>query len=141
MLFTSFGSGVDADRLIAHTLDSGKCLPRMLGPRRMAAFRVTDPAADLIPGFWGIPEPRPGLPEVAPTDLAAIIVPGSVLDARGRRYGYGGGSCDTCLPGTRRGVPRVALDLDLQIVDELSCEPHDLTVNVVVPETGAVRSD
>jgi 5-formyltetrahydrofolate cyclo-ligase len=93
MLFASFRSELDTAPLAAWVLRAGKtlCLPRVLGPRRMAAFRVDDLAADLVPGKWGIPEPREGLPEVPPETLDLVFVPGSAFDEEGRRCGYGGG--------------------------------------------------
>ena len=56
MLFASFGSEVDTSSLIAQALRDGKnlCLPRVLKPRLMAAYRVTDPSIDLAPGAWAV---------------------------------------------------------------------------------------
>jgi 5-formyltetrahydrofolate cyclo-ligase len=141
MLFASFGSEVDTGPLIAQVLRDGKtlCLPRVQEARLMAAYRITDPSVDLVPGIWGIPEPRPGLPEISPHDLDVVIVPGCVFDIVGGRCGYGGGFYDTYLPSTRRGVPRVALAFDLQIVDHLPSEPHDLAVDAIVTETRVIR--
>src|SRR5665648_1249768 len=93
--------------LLSWALERGKavCFPRVLGPRRMAAYRIADPAADLVPGAWGIPEPREGLEEVPPERMDAVVVPGAAFDAAGRRCGYGGGFYDTYLPCTRPGIP------------------------------------
>ncbi|HET6493773.1 MAG TPA: 5-formyltetrahydrofolate cyclo-ligase [Thermoleophilia bacterium] len=142
MLFASFGSEVDTSSLIAQALRDGKkvCLPRVLKPRLMAAHRVTDPSMDLAPGAWGILEPRNGLPEIPPYAIDAVIVPGAAFDAAGRRCGYGGGFYDAYLPGTRRGTPRIALAFDLQIVDDLPCEAHDLAVDIIVTETRVTRT-
>lgn len=141
MLFASFGSEVDTSPLIAQALRDGKrlCLPRVLKPRLMAAYLVSDPSADLAPGTWGIPEPRDGLPEIPPDAIDAVIVPGAAFDAAGRRCGYGGGFYDTYLPGTRRGTPRIALAFDLQIVGDLPCAAHDLRVDIIVTETRVTR--
>lgn len=141
MLFASFASEVDTATLVEQALLGGKtvCLPRVLAPRQMAAFRIRDPRTDLIPGTWGIREPRDGLPEVAPGDIDAVIVPGSVFDIEGRRYGYGGGFYDNFLPRTRTDAPRIALAFDLQVVAELATEPHDLRVDAIVTETRLIR--
>ena len=141
MLFASFGSEVDTSPLIAQALSAGKtlCLPRVLEPRLMAAYRVTDPSVDLAPGAWGILEPRDGLPQIPPGAIDAVIVPGAAFDAAGRRCGYGGGFYDAYLPGTRRGTPRIALAFDLQVVDDLPCAAHDLSVDIIVTETRRIR--
>jgi 5-formyltetrahydrofolate cyclo-ligase len=139
--FAAFRSEVDTAALTAWALAEGKvlCLPRILGPHLMAAYRVTDPATDLPPGTWGIPEPREGLPEVDPATLDAIVVPGSVFDPAGRRSGYGGGFYDSYMARTRAGVPRIALAFELQIVLELPCEAHDLPVTAIVTEKRVIR--
>ena len=142
MLFAAFRSEVDTEPLLLWALERGKavCFPRVLGPRRMAAYRIADPAADLVPGAWGIPEPREGLEEVPPERMDAVVVPGAAFDAAGRRCGYGGGFYDTYLPRTRPGIPWVALAFEAQLVDELPCEPHDLAVGAVVTEARIIRA-
>jgi len=141
LLFGSFRSEIDTRPLIAWALARGRivCLPRVLAPHVMVAYRIRDVDADLEPGAWGIPEPRAGLPEVAPAALDAVVVPGAAFDVEGRRCGYGGGFYDTYLPLTRTGVPRVALAFEAQIVDEVACESHDLAVDAVVTEDRVIR--
>ena len=136
LLFGSFRTEIDTSPLIAWALARGRlvCLPRVLAPHVMAAYRVRDVSADLEPGAWGIPEPRDGLAEVAPEAIDAVVVPGAAFDCEGRRCGYGGGFYDTYLPLTRAGVPRVALAFEAQIVDEVACESHDLAVDTIVTE-------
>ena len=141
LLFGSFRTEIDTSPLIAWALARGRvvCLPRVLAPRLMAAYRVRDVRADLQPGAWGIPEPRAGLPEIAPEAIDAVVVPGAAFDVEGRRCGYGGGFYDTYLPLTRAGVPRVALAFEAQIVDEVACESHDLAVDAIVTEDRIIR--
>ena len=141
LLFGSFRTEIDTSPLIAWALARGRivCLPRVLAPHVMAAYRVRDVATDLEPGAWGIPEPHAGLPEVAPEAIDAVIVPGAAFDGAGRRCGYGGGFYDSYLPLTRAGVPRVALAFEAQIVDEVACESHDLAVDTIVTELRVIR--
>lgn len=143
LLFASFRSEVDTSALLSWALEMGKtvCFPRVQAPRTIAAYRVTDPKADLTPGAWGIPEPRKDLPEVAPEALDVVLVPGSVFDIEGRRCGYGGGFYDTYLLLTRPEAVRVALAFEAQIVADVPCEPHDLSVTVVVTESRVIRPD
>ncbi len=141
MLFASFRSELDTAPIAEWVLRTGKtlCLPRILGPRRMAAFRVTDQAADLAPGSWDIPEPREGLPEVPPEAIDLVFVPGSAFDEGGGRCGWGGGFYDTYLPLTRPGTPRVALAFEAQLVPKIACEAHDLPVTAIVTERRVIR--
>lgn len=141
MLFASFRSEIDTGPLVAEVLGSGKsvCLPRILRPRVMAAYRVRDLEADLAPGTWGIPEPREGLPEVPPEAVDLVFVPGSAFDEEGRRCGYGGGFYDTFLQRARHGTPRVALAFEAQLVPRIDTEEHDLPVTAVVTERRVIR--
>lgn len=141
MLFASFRSEVDTSPLIAWALGAGKvvCLPRIVGPRRMAALRVRDPGADLVPGTWDIPEPCDGCEMIDPQDVDAVVVPGAAFDAAGNRCGYGGGFYDTFLPLMRADAPRIALAFEVQLVDELPCESHDLPVSAIVTEARVIR--
>jgi 5-formyltetrahydrofolate cyclo-ligase len=141
MLFASFRTELDTMPLARRILEAGKrlCLPRVLGARAMAAFRVADLSADLVPGKWDIPEPREGLPEIPPDQLDLVFVPGSAFDEQGRRCGYGGGFYDTYLPRTRPGTPWVALALETQLVPGIDCEAHDLPVTAIVTEERVIR--
>jgi 5-formyltetrahydrofolate cyclo-ligase len=141
MLYASFRSEVDTAPLIRLALARGVqvCLPRILGPRRMEAFRITDPSSDLAPGTWGIPEPDSGLPRVPAEAIDAVIVPGTVFDEAGGRCGYGGGFYDNYLLGARAGMPSIGLAMELQLVDKVPREPHDLGVDVIVTETRVIR--
>jgi len=141
MLFASFRTELDTMPIAEWVLRQGKrlCLPRVLGPRRMAAYQVRDTAADLAPGKWDIPEPREGLPEVPPAQMDLVFVPGSAFDENGRRCGYGGGFYDTYLPLTRPGVPWVALAFEAQLVPAIDCEAHDLPVTAIVTEQRVIR--
>jgi len=142
MLYASFRSEVETMALFSWALKAGKavCAPRILAAQLMAAYRVADPEADLVPGSWGIPEPREGLEEVAPERMDAVVVPGAAFDAAGRRCGYGGGFYDTYLPRTRAGIPWVALAFEAQLVEELPCEPHDLACGILVTEARVIRT-
>jgi 5-formyltetrahydrofolate cyclo-ligase len=141
MIFATFRTEIDTGPLIAWALAAGKvvCLPRIVGPRRMLAFRVTDPSTELAPGKWDIPEPVQSCELVDPADIDAVVVPGAAFDCDGRRCGYGGGFYDNFLPQTRDRVPRVALAFEAQIVDVLPCEPHDLPVTAIVTEDRVIR--
>ncbi len=141
MLFASFHSEVDTDPLARACLARGSAvaLPRLAGPRLLEAVRVTDLGADLAPGAWGIREPRAGLPVVGAGTIDLVFVPGAVFAPDGARCGYGGGFYDAFLPGLRPGTPRVGLAFEVQVVDAVPREPHDLTVDLIVTEERVIR--
>jgi 5-formyltetrahydrofolate cyclo-ligase len=143
MLFASFRTELDTMPVARRVLEAGKrlCLPRVLGPRLMAAYQVTDLITDLVPGKWDIPEPRENLPEIPPGEMDVVFVPGSAFDEDGRRCGYGGGFYDTYLPRTRPGTPWVALAFEVQLVSMIECEAHDLPMTAIVTERRVIRPD
>lgn len=143
MLFASIGSEIDTTPLLAWALARGVrvCLPRILTRRVMEAYEITDPATDLEPGTWDIPEPREDLPRVPPEEIDVVVVPGALFDEGGGRCGYGGGFYDNFLPGTRDDAVRISLALELQLVDDVPCEPHDLGIHIVVTEERVIRPD
>jgi 5-formyltetrahydrofolate cyclo-ligase len=103
--------------------------------RRLSLHRVTDPGADLSPGVLGIPEPRPNLPEIAPTTVDWALVPGLAFDERGFRLGRGAGYYDRLLPMLRPDATCWALCLSCQLMRELPVEAHDAPLNgVSTPE-------
>lgn len=142
LCFASFRTEVDTAPLVAHLLGRGVtvALPRMIGPRHIEAFAVTDPAADLVPGRYDIPEPREGLPVVEPAAVDVVIVPGSAFDTRGGRLGYGGGFYDAFLARTRPDTRRIGICFELQVVPRVPREPHDLCVDVVVTERRVIET-
>ncbi len=141
MAFATFRTELDTAPLAEWVLAAGKtlCLPRIRSARTMEAFRVSDPAADLVAGTWGIPEPREGLPEIPPEKMDIVFVPGSAFDEEGGRCGYGGGYYDSYLQLTRPGTPWVALAFEAQLMPRIACETHDLPVTAIVTEKRVIR--
>ncbi len=140
MAYVPVRSEFDTRPLLERLLAAGVvlALPRITGPRVMVAARVTDLARDLVPGAYGIPAPRDGLEALSPDALDCVLVPGSAFDLEGRRCGYGGGYYDNLVALMRPDCHRVAAAFDVQVVDEVPAEPHDLPVHLLVTETRAV---
>jgi 5-formyltetrahydrofolate cyclo-ligase len=140
LCFVTFGSEVDTSPIIDWALTRGKTVaaPRIVAPRTMVAHRITEPARDLEEGKYGILAPRPDLPLVDPEDFDLVIVPGSVFSIDGGRVGYGGGFYDTYL-AQAANARRVALAFELQLVDSLRCEIHDVPTQVIVTEQRVIR--
>jgi 5-formyltetrahydrofolate cyclo-ligase len=141
MTYVTFRSEVDTRGLIDWALAAGKtvAVPRIRGPRKMEAFCLQEPAQDLVCGTWDIPEPCDGLDACAPQTIDLIVIPGAVFAVDGSRIGYGGGFYDTYMHTLRPEVARVALAFELQIVDELPREAHDLPVDAIVTERRVIR--
>ncbi|HVO87618.1 MAG TPA: 5-formyltetrahydrofolate cyclo-ligase [Casimicrobiaceae bacterium] len=129
-------------RLLAYAaLDAGKTLviPRVDPLARMLVLhRVSDPDADVAPGYRMIPEPLVALPRVEPQGIEWVLVPGVAFDLAGRRLGYGGGYYDRLLPTLPRTAHRVAGAFEAQVVDLVPAAPHDVDIDCLVTEQRVV---
>lgn len=138
-IYVSFRSEVDTLSTIDRLLAWGKtvCVPiTYVKEKRLDAIRITDPLKDLVPGYCSIPEPKTRLCEtrvVTPADIEAIILPGSVFDERGGRFGYGGGYYDRFVSSVPRAA-RIGLAYDLQIVERAPLAAHDELLDLVITE-------
>jgi 5-formyltetrahydrofolate cyclo-ligase len=142
MAYSSFGSELDTSRVVAAVYAAGKALvlPRIdRGRRAIELFAVGDPDADLVAGAWGIREPRPDrCTPVSVSRLEFVLVPGVAFDSRGGRLGYGRGYYDKLFHECelRGASPFTAAGaFDVQIVDDVPMEPHDVRVDCVVTES------
>ena len=140
LCFVTFGSEVDTAPVIDWALAQGKTVaaPRIVAPRTMEAHRLADPAHDLEEGKYGILAPRASLPLMAPEDFDLVLMPGSAFCADGGRMGYGDGFYDTYL-ARASDAQRIAVAFELQLVDRLPRETHDLPVHVIVTERRVIR--
>lgn len=139
-IYCAYGSEVSTLELIDHLLAQGKtiCVP-LCEPTSttLRAVRIIDPHKELLPGYKGIPEPDPQLVEersTPATRLQVAIIPGSVFDRRGFRLGYGGGYYDRFLALEAPQALRIGLAFDVQLVDHLPEEPHDVPMDLLVTE-------
>jgi len=142
-IFVSFRSEVETMPLIRQCLAMGKqvSVPLTLaGEHRLLAFAIRDPEQDLAPGYCGIPEPRPGLPPVAPSAIEAAVVPGSVFSPDGGRLGYGGGYYDRFLQNEAPQALRVGLAFELQLVEALPLAEHDQPMDCLITETRLIHA-
>ena len=107
---------------------------------RYVMVRVRDPERDLVPGRYGILEPRPELPAVDGETGRELLylVPAVACDRSGTRIGRGGGWYDRILVGVRRAP--VAVIYACQLSEEpLPREDHDLPMGLIVTEAGVIR--
>lgn len=140
--YFSFGSEIDTRSLLDAALRAGKILvlPRVdVTAGVLELYRVTDLAADLQAGQWGILEPRPdpaARMEVGAVDFA--LVPGVAFDSHCNRLGYGKGFYDRLFARAldeRMHLPRrVAGAYDCQIVATVPVRETDLPVDRVITE-------
>lgn len=126
--------------LLRDALASGKqlVLPRVEGAGRMTLRRVEALEA-LVPGAYGIPEPREDAWHVPPEKLDLVLVPLEAVDDTGMRLGKGGGYYDRLLPQVR-GIS-AGMALPWQWVRQVPREPWDRPLDAVVDSEGITLFD
>jgi 5-formyltetrahydrofolate cyclo-ligase len=146
LAYAHFRSEVQTDRLLRATLAAGKrlVLPRVNRQRHeLDLYLITDPARQLTPGTWGIPEPDPAqCPRVPLREIGCVIAPGVAFDPWGGRTGYGGGYYDRLLNALSPAQARVCLGLafEVQIVYEVPRGLFDAHVGAVATELRLVEN-
>jgi 5-formyltetrahydrofolate cyclo-ligase len=133
-----FASEWDTRPFAIAALASGKTLvvPRVDGTTRMLELHaIGDIAADVEPGYRGIPEPLPTMPRIAAAAIDWVLVPGVAFGPGGRRLGYGGGYYDRLIATLDPATALVAGAFDAQIAERIPAAAHDLCVHLVVTET------
>ncbi len=144
-VYVSFRSEVATLTLIDTLIAMGKTVVvpiTRVQEKRLDAIHITNRLKDLIPGYCNIPEPTEELcrtGEVAPEQIETILLPGSVFDKRGGRFGYGGGYYDRFLAKVPTAT-RIGLAFDLQIIDKAPLQEHDEILDMVVTESRVIRS-
>jgi len=134
---------------IHNEVATSEVLKALLATRRAALYpavtgdmiefrRVLDPDM-LHRGTYGIPEPD-AFCEVVDPDLAdLIIVPGIAFDETGKRIGYGKGFYDRALHHLEGKGKLVGFCYDCQVVDAITGEPHDVTMDLLITEKRVIR--
>lgn len=109
----------------------------------LAAFRLRS-FDELARGAFGIWEPRQELRSANESamhldHIDVVFVPGVGFDRLGHRIGSGRGYYDRFLPRLRAGAVRVGLAFACQLLERLPVEPHDVPLDWVVTEDGALN--
>lgn len=142
--YVSFRSEVSTFYIINNLLSNNKKVSvpiTHVKERKMEAIEIRDIKKDLISGYCGILEPKKDIVAervVDPEDIDVVIIPGSVFDERGGRFGYGGGYYDRFLEKIPSAV-RVGLAFDLQVVKKAPIQEHDELLDYIVTESRLIQ--
>ena len=122
--FWPFRTEVDLRGLYSSHPDWSFYFPRVVStsPPRMAWGMEP-----LELGLWGMMEPHFTQHFTPPVQL--ILVPGLAFDDRGYRVGYGGGFFDALLDHSGPELLVMGVCFELQVVDHIPEDPHDLPVD------------
>ena len=137
-IYVNFRSELETLELIQSCLSKGKrvAIPLVEASTvSMIPLLIQDPEKDLVPGYYGIPEPDPEKSlRVAAREIDAVVIPGSVFDIHGGRLGYGGGYYDRFLVNDAPQAKRIGLAFEMQVVENVPVQPHDQPLDILITE-------
>lgn len=158
LTYVDYQSEVITTPLIARALIDNKLVfaPRVSG-EEMEFYRISG-TEDLAVGYKGIREPICGVGfmdgigaykasgEKASGEAAGVLMlmPGAVFDKDGHRIGYGKGFYDRYLKRLKEAginAYKIALCYECQLLSEVPCESHDVSVNMVITEAGKYEKE
>ena len=135
LLYLDFNHEVETGLIWEKAQKMGKhvAAPRLIGSQMV--FARIQSEKDLIPGKWGISEPKKNCPVIREHDSRTVVImPGVAFDCSRNRIGYGGGYYDRYFAGYD-SVYKIAAAYDLQIVEQVPAEPFDLKPDCIVTES------
>ena len=142
-IYVNFRSELETLELIYQCLSQGKRVAVPLvdaSTVSMIPLLIQDPEKDLVPGYYGIPEPDPQKSlRVALREIDAAVIPGSVFDIQGGRLGYGGGYYDRFLVNDAPQAKRIGFAFEMQVVEKVPVEPHDQPLDILITEKRIVN--
>ncbi len=138
-LYVPVHNEVDTSRVLKESLIRGNSvlLPAVRGDG--LDFRQISDLASFQRGEFGIMEPDCNCPVWSPREADVIVVPGVAFDLSGRRVGYGKGYYDRVLHTLEGTGKLVGFSYELQLVADISTEPHDVRMDMIVTEKRVVR--
>jgi 5-formyltetrahydrofolate cyclo-ligase len=125
--------------LAAWQFNKTVCAPKVNWEhRRLMPVEITSLDTNVKTGLYNLQEPIEGRP-IPLEMLNLIVVPGIAYDRKGRRLGRGGGFYDRFLAQSGLSAVKCGLALREQVVDDLSSEPHDQRVDMLVTDEEVLR--
>lgn len=137
-VFLSMRGEVDTMHLIEQAWQDGKqvCVP-IAKKGELMYFVLLENMAELVRTSFGVLEPQKDkTQEVIPEGADLFLVPGSVFDTSGNRYGYGGGFYDRYFE-KHPNIIKIAIAFGFQLTDEpLAVTRYDVPMDWIVTENG-----
>ena len=135
--YISFNHEVETREMIGRALETGKkvVVPYLKeDPCGIGLSELRDLKQELQRNRNGFEEPFG--PFIRPADPARVelwVIPGVAFDLSGNRIGYGKGFYDRLLSSSVSGI-LTGIAFDLQLVDTIPAEAHDVRMDRIVTE-------
>lgn len=133
---------VQTEKMIEESLQKDK---RVVVPfidwqrKEILPSEIKDLAKDIKIGILKIPQPKKNFySPFSPASIDLVIIPGVVFDRKGNRLGFGGGFYDRFLGKLSDITKLVGLAFELQLVDNVPSQSHDVAVDYLITEEGII---
>ncbi len=142
--YINFREEVETTDFIAALLQEGRrvVVPVHLHDNPHALqFAEINTLADMVRSHFGILQPPFEAARLVPTAaISLFLVPGLAFDLAGRRLGYGLGCYDRAFADAAPGALKIGLAFELQIVESVPADPHDVLMDFVVTEDRVIQA-
>ncbi|MCB1985036.1 MAG: 5-formyltetrahydrofolate cyclo-ligase [Burkholderiales bacterium] len=138
-LYWPFRGEYDPRDAVRYFMESGAilALPEVVDKDKPLCFREWWPGAPMKTGAYNIPVPH-GTPCIQPD---ALIIPMVGFDGQGYRLGYGSGYFDRTLATYVTSPRTIGVAFELQRLDNVHPQLHDIAMQYVVTEAGIFQTD
>lgn len=138
LFYLALADEVQTEKMIEHSLKLGKRIAVPLiesQNNQILISELKDPERELEPGTLGILQPKKNFYRPLKIEqLELVIVPGVAFDKRGNRLGFGKGFYDRFLRKAPERTQSIALAFELQLVDDIRSQLHDVPVDYIITE-------
>lgn len=142
--YVDFREEVETTGFIAALLREGRrvAVPVQLrGTAQPLLFAEIRAISEMVRNNFGILQPPRETARFLPiAALSLFLVPGLAFDPAGRRLGYGLGCYDRAFADAAPGALKVGLAFELQILERVPADPHDVLMDFVVTEDRVIHA-
>ncbi|MBS6502711.1 MULTISPECIES: 5-formyltetrahydrofolate cyclo-ligase [unclassified Clostridium] len=141
-IYISFSNEINTINIIEKAFEDRKnvFIPKVYKDEKSMKAIKLNSFDELKKNSMGILEPIDDSDYIEKENIDLIVVPGVVFDNECNRIGYGGGYYDRYLNEIKSKENKIALAYDLQVVDKIECEAHDIKVDYIITNTRIIKN-
>lgn len=141
-IYISFSNEINTRNIIEKAFKDKKnvFIPKVYKDDKLMKAIKLNSIDELKKNSMGILEPIDDSNYIEKENIDLIVVPGVVFDKECNRIGYGGGYYDRYLKDIKSKKNKIVLAYDLQIVDKIESEVHDIKVDYIITNTRALKN-
>lgn len=141
-IYISFSNEINTINIIKKALEDKKdvFIPKIYKTNKSMKAIKLNSFDDLKKNSMGILEPIDDSKYIEKENIDLIVVPGVVFDKDCNRIGYGGGYYDRYLKDIAYKNNKVVLAYDLQVIDKIESEEHDIKVDYIITNSKIIKN-